>query len=481
MTATNLKTHLLQLNCHFTWGIQEKYSDIHEIEERLHNQLEFLVSNYKYMVYNLLAYIKHLQSEYTESIANLDEAEKNCLSTSNGTNCKLLVIYGNYAWVHYYLNQLEKSQLYIDKVNNVYKELQQTNDPKDIPEIYGEQGWSLLMFHRKHYEKAKDCFEKALIGAPKDPEWNSGYATAVYRLVTFEGIKHSDQQDMLLKLLIQAIELNPKDSVVKALLGLTLQYLNRTQEGLKWIEEALEQTPNLPYLLCYVAIFYRRAGMADKAICVLKTALVLIPNSGFHHHQLGLCYRSKMIDKARMANSYYQNKRTNSCEIQELIQKAIFHFEMGLELKKTHVYAYTDLANMYREANEYKKAEETFQKVLSFINLTDYEKQEIHFHYGNFEQYVNKSEKEAIRHYKEALLIPGTFRDKQKCENALKKLAERKVTRYPTDASGFSLLGFVYKIQQKSADAIECYEKALKLDPHNEEYLSNLCELKLAI
>ncbi|XP_063291345.1 interferon-induced protein with tetratricopeptide repeats 5-like [Pelobates fuscus] len=481
MTATTLKTRLLQLNCHFTWGLLEKDSDIDEIEERLHNQLEFLVSDYKYMVYNLLGYIKHLQSDYTESIANLDEAERNCLSTSNGTNCKLLVIYGNYAWVHYYLNQLEKSQLYIDKVNNVYKELKQTKDPKDIPEIYGEQGWSLLNFNRIYYEKAKVCFEKALKEASQDPEWNSGYATVVYRLVSFQAIKCADQQGELLKLLKRAVELNPKDSVVKALLGLTLQDLKRTQEGLKYVEEALEQAPNLPYLLRYVAKFYRRAGMIDEALCVLKTAVSLIPNSGFHHHQIGLCYRSKMFRKKNMANSGYQNQRINSREIQELIQKAIFHFEMGLELKKTHVYAYSDLANMYREANEYRKAEETFQKVLSFTNLRDEEKQEIHFHYGNFEQYDKKSEKEAIRHYKEALLIPGTFRDKRRCENALKKLAERKVTRDPTDASGFSLLGFVYKIQQKSADAIKCYEQALTLDPHNEEYLSNLCELKLAI
>ncbi|XP_063289692.1 interferon-induced protein with tetratricopeptide repeats 5-like [Pelobates fuscus] len=479
MTATTLKVHLLQLSCHFTWDLID--GEIDEIEERLQNQLTYLVSERKYMVYNLLAYIKHLQSDYTESIANLNEAERNCLSTSNGTNCELLVIYGNYAWVHYYLNQLEESQLYIDKANNVYKELKQTNDPKDIPEIYGEQAWSLLNFNKKHYEKAKDCFEKALKEAPQDPEWNSGYATVVYRLEGFQNFKTPGLKWESLNLLKRAIELNRKDSVMKALLGLRLQDLKRTQEGLINIEEALQQTPNLPYLLRYVAIFYRRAGMIDKALCVLKTAVSLIPNSGFHHYQIGLCYRSKMSEKKTLAKSDFKNIKTYSREIQELLQKTIFHFKKGLECKKTHMYAYIDLANIYIEANEYKKAEETFQTVLSFTNLTDNEKQQIHFHYGNFEQFKKKSEKEAIRHYKEALLIPGTFYNKQRCEQEVKKLAERKITRDPTNASGFSLLGFVYKIQQKSADAIKCYEQALTLDPHNEEYLSNLSELKLAI
>ncbi|XP_063289902.1 interferon-induced protein with tetratricopeptide repeats 5-like [Pelobates fuscus] len=479
-TATNFKTCLLQLNCHFTWDLID--GEIDEIEERLQNQLKFLVRENKHMVYNLLAYIKHLQSDYTESIANLDEAERNCLSTSNGPNGKLLVIYGNYAWVHYYLNQLEKSQLYIDKVNNVYKELKHTENRDDIyPEIYGEQGWSLLNFNKKYYEKAKDCFEKALKEAPEYPEWNSGYATAVYRLESFQNVKSPGLKWESLNLLKRAIELNPKDSVVKALLGLRLQDLKRTQEGLTYIEEALQQTPNLPYLLRYVAIFYRRAGMIDEALHVLKTAVSLIPNSGFHHYSIGLCYRSKMSEKKTLAKSDFKNIKTYSREIQELLQKAIFHFKKGLECKKTYMYAYIGLANMYTEANEYKKAEETFQTVLSFTNLTDNEKQQIHFHYGNFEQFHKKSEKEAIRHYKEALLIPGAFYNKQRCEQALKKLAERKVTRDPTDASGFSLLGFVYKIQKKSTDAIECYGKALKLDPHNEEYLSNLCELKLAI
>uniref|UniRef100_A0A8C5QUB9 Interferon-induced protein with tetratricopeptide repeats 5 n=1 Tax=Leptobrachium leishanense TaxID=445787 RepID=A0A8C5QUB9_9ANUR len=481
MTEETLKTLLLQLNCHFTWRLLEKNAEIDELEERLHNQLEYLLNANKYMVYNLLSYIKYLQGNYEEAIANLDEAEKSSLANAAGVKSKLLVTYSNYAWVYYHLKQYDKSQLYIDKVNGVHEELSHISNAKDsLPEIYGEQGWSMLKFGRKHYEKAKECFEKALKEAPKDPELNSGYATAVYRLECLEK-KSLDENCESLDLLKRAVELNPNDSVVKALLGLTLQDLKRADEGLKYIEEALEQTPNLPYVLRYVAKFYRREGMTDKALGVLKRAVSLIPNSSFHHHQIGLCYRNKMHEKKKLSRTDPQNKRTYTREIQELLQKSIFHFKMTVELKKTHTYGYTDLAQMYTEANQIVKAEEMYKKAFNVKTITEQEKQQIHFYYGNFELKAKKCEKEAIKHYKEALLIPVMTFEKEKCENALEWIAERKIKQNPRDAFGFGLLGFVHQIKKNKIDAVECYEKALKLEPHNEEYLSHLCELRLAI
>uniref|UniRef100_A0A8C5MZ06 Interferon-induced protein with tetratricopeptide repeats 5 n=1 Tax=Leptobrachium leishanense TaxID=445787 RepID=A0A8C5MZ06_9ANUR len=482
MTEETLKTLLLQLNCHFTWRLLEKNAEIDEIEERLHNLLEHsLLDANRYMVYNLLAYIKHLQGNYEEAIANLDEAEKSSLANAAGVKSKLLVTYSNYAWVYYHLKQYDKSQLYIDKVNGVHEELSHTSNAKDtLPEIYGEQGWSMLKFGRLYYKKAKECYEKALKEAPKDPELNSSYATAVYRLEGLEK-KCLDKNCESLDLLKRAVELNPKDSVVKALLGLTLQDLKRADEGLKYIEAALEQTPNLPYLLRYVSKFYRREGMTDKALDVLKRALSLIPNSAFHHHQIGLCYRNKIKEKKKLARTDPQNKRTYTREIQELFQKSIFHFEMTVELKKTHTYAYSDLAKIYKEANQNVKAEETFKKALNVKTISEQEKQQIHFYYGDFELHAKKCEKEAIKQYMEALLIPVTTFEKGRCEKALKRLAERKIKENPRDALGFGLLGFVHQIKKNKIDAVECYEKALELEPQNEEYLSHLCELRLAI
>ncbi|XP_053548874.1 interferon-induced protein with tetratricopeptide repeats 5-like [Bombina bombina] len=480
LSKTTLNLQLLQLNCHFTWKLTEKVSEDDEIEERLSNQLEFLTTKNKYMVHNLLSYIKHLKGDYPEAISHLEKAEEMISeSYTDNTNSKYLVTYANYAWVYYMMEDYEKSNIYLEKVKSIYKEHQLSlHDNIEFSEVYGEQGWSLLIISVKNYEKAKECFKKALETEPDDPEWNTGYATAVYRMEVIDCRQNPDTNHESLPLLKRAVELNPKDSVVKALLGLKLQELKQNKEARKYIEEALEQTPNLPYLLRYAAKFYRKEGLIDEALCVLEKAVKCIPNSSFLHHQIGLCYRQKTIQLKKTQRHY---DVSNDEAINRLIKNAIFHFEMVLKHRKYFVHAYTDLANMYIEAKEYGKAEETFQKAFNIDNLTAEEKQSIHFSYGRFQEYGRKSEADAIKHYKEGLKIPENTIARQQCENALKRLANRMVKTDASNAYGFSLLGFIYKLNQNKLDAIECYEKALKSDPNNEEYLSELCDLKLNV
>ncbi|XP_075071286.1 interferon-induced protein with tetratricopeptide repeats 5-like [Mixophyes fleayi] len=484
LSEHTLKSRLPQLTCHFTWSLLEKDTDIAVIEERLYNQMTFLVTKNKYMVYNLLAYVMHLKGDYTKAIANLEEAEKKIRENiPDGTDRRYLVTYGDYAWVYYHLKQFEDSQSYIDKIDQINKQLKlSTTDSQEIAEIYGEQGWSLLTFCGQYYEKAKACFEKALELDPEDPEWNSGYATAVYRLEGFKGRKCPASECKSLELLKRAVKLNPNDAVVKALLALKLQDLKRADEGRKYVEEALEQAPNLPYLLRYVAKYYRRAGLVDEALRVLKTAVDLMPTSSFLHHQIGLCFKQEMFkNKRAFKHVSFQNRQMHTDKIYELTRKAILHFEKALEYEKTFVYAHIDLANMYSEAKEYQKAENTFKKALTLANLTDEEKQEILFSYGCFEEYVKKSESEAIKHYKNSLRITEPNLHRKDCEQALKRLAENKIRSDHRDALGFGLLGFIYKNNGNTSEAIEYYEKALKYDPYNEDYLSDLCDLKLMI
>ncbi|XP_053548873.1 interferon-induced protein with tetratricopeptide repeats 5-like [Bombina bombina] len=478
LSKNTLQPQLLQLKCHFTWTLNEEICEIDEIEERQYDQLDFFTSKNKYMVHNLLSYIKHLNGDYPEAISLLEKAEEMIREAyGDKVNSKYLVTYANYAWVYFMMEDYEKSNIYLEKVKSIYKEYKLSlHDNIELSDLYGEQGWSLLKFSSRFFDKSKECFKKALETDPDDPEWNGGYATAVYRMER-TNLNTSHESLPLLK---RAVELNPKDSVVKALLGLKLQKLKQNKEARKCIEEALEQTPDLPYSLRYVAQFYRKEGMIDEALRVLERAVNLLPNSGFLHHQIGLCYRQKKTQLVT-ARGWRQYDVSNDEEINRLIQNAIFHFEKVLEHKKAFAFAFNDLANMYKEAKEYDKAEETFQKAFSITYLTAKEKQQLHFSYGQFQQYCRKSEADAIKHYKEALKIPENIFVRQKCENALKKLANKMVKRNATSAYGYSLLAFIYKLNQKKMDAIQCYEKALKLDPYNKEYQSELRDLKLNV
>ncbi|XP_072279961.1 interferon-induced protein with tetratricopeptide repeats 5-like [Pyxicephalus adspersus] len=432
------------------------------------------------MVYNLLAYIMHLKGDYTEAINNLKQAEEN-IENSDGKDKKRLVTFGNYAWIYYYMKQYDNAQIYIDKVNQIYDELKKLPNGTDkVAEIYGEQGWSLLKFSTQYYEKAQECFGKALELDPEDPELYTGLATAVYRLEGIKSRRYKESECKSLPLLQHAVEVNPNDAVLKALLALKLQDLKRDKEGKTYIEEALKQAPNLPYLLRYEAKFYRKAGLVDEALNILQKAVDLMPNSGFIHHQIGVCYRQKMFNLKNLVKGNSQLRYVYQKEIDEFVRKAIFHFEKVLE-HKILIIAYSDLATMYPEVKDYEKAQDTFKKVMQFTNLTDEEKQQIHLSYGRFQEYHRKSESEAIKHYKECFQITYPTLHREYSEKALKRLAERKIKTNPPTALGFELLGFVYKNNVNVIDAIKCYEKALKYDPDNDEYWSELCDLKLKI
>ncbi|XP_010081022.1 PREDICTED: interferon-induced protein with tetratricopeptide repeats 5-like, partial [Pterocles gutturalis] len=475
ISKNSLKRSLLKLECHFTWTLLKQDVDLDALKETIGDQIEFLIKS-NITNYNLLSYVCYLKNSNEEALRNLQKAEEVVKKNHpDEIDRRSLVTWGNYAWIYYHMERLEEAQIYISKVENSCKKLSSTAQWKiQLPEIYAEQGWALLKFGRKYYERAKNCFENALKSEPNSPEFNTGYAIAMYRL---EDFSHSQCEDVSLSLkpLKRAVELNPKDTFIAALLALKLQDLKQVDEGERYIEEAMQKTPDLPYFLRYAAKFYRRKGEMDKALEILKRALAVTPKSAFLHHQIGLCYRAKLF-QLKTTMRYPPQE-----QVETLIRLSIFHFKTATDQKRTFFSAFIDLANMYAEGKRYEEAEETFQKALQ-INILSYDdKQEFYYHYGNFQRFHMKSESEAIRCYTEVLNIENDSYSRSKCKNALKKLLEQRIQRGVGDATDFGTLARVHRLNGEEHEAIECYEKAVALYPNNEEYLSALCELRLSI
>ncbi|OCT71764.1 hypothetical protein XELAEV_18034742mg [Xenopus laevis] len=479
ITGQSLKNNLLKLECHFTWAVFKEEMDINNIEDRVHDQIEYLPSTPRHRLHNILSYTSYLKGDNEEAIRQLQKAEEHLQGTQSAdVDIKRAVTYSNYAWLFYHSKQLSKAQSYLEKVEAIYKRFESfTEHDVLLTEIYGEQAWALLTFYGKYCERAKECFEKALKLDADNPELNLGYATVMYRIESQDLIVYGTSKYPSLELLRRAVELNKNDTVIKAYLALRYQSLGQAEEGGKIMEEALRQRPDSPYLLRYAAKFYRNEGRIDDAITILKKALEQTPTSGSLHHQIGLCYKKKMLMKsAKTARLSNQPMNTYTRDINEAISSATFHFEEAVANKKIFVEAYIDLGSMYGRAGEFEKAEVTFQTVLHLKNLTCEDKQEIHFGYALFKQHAVRSESEAIKHYKEVLLIPNKTKFRSYSRNNLKQLAEQKATKHPSDGFGFGLLGFIYQ-----QEAIDYYEKALELDPDNEDYMSALCCLRLSL
>ncbi|XP_028368510.2 interferon-induced protein with tetratricopeptide repeats 1B-like isoform X1 [Phyllostomus discolor] len=457
-----IEDRLVQLRCHFTWELQIEDTEMTDLENRVFDEIEFLDTKFNVPIHNLWAYVQHLKGQNKEALQSLKQAEDLVQTEQDGqAHVRRLVTWGNYAWLYYHMGRLEEARMYLDKVESTCKEFASPFCyTVDSPHMDCEEGWALLKCGGKNYERAKACFEKALEVDPEHPEFNTGYAIAVYRLDGFIKVPHPGEA-FCLQTLKRAIELNPEDAYMKALLALKLQDIGQEAEGEKYIEEALTSMSSQTYVYRYAAKFYRRKGSVDKALHFLKMALRATPSSAFIHHQVGLCYKAQMI-QIKKANNWRPRGRDEE-NIHRLVQKAICEFEKALELRPRFHMVYIDLAEMYAEMGHHRKAEDIFQKLLSMGIFHDHLHQDIHFRYGRFQEFHMKSEVNAVIHYLKAINKGNSSFTSNKSLNAVEKLVLRKLRRNGADVESLSILGFVCKLKGEMHEALEWYEHALRL------------------
>ncbi|XP_044095382.1 interferon-induced protein with tetratricopeptide repeats 1-like [Neovison vison] len=458
-----LEESLVQLRCHFTWELLVEATELPDLENRILDEIDYLDTRYNAGIHNLLAYVKHLKGQNQEALGSLREAEALIQQEQAAqSEARSLVTWGNYAWLHHRMGRPQEAQAYLDKVEEACKKLGASSRySMQCPQMDCEEGWALLKCGgKKNYERAHACFEKALAVDPENPEFSTGYAISTYRLDSFNKATQVSEA-FCLQPLREAIRLNPEDAYVKALLALKLQDVGQEAEGEKYIEEALGNTSSQTYVFRYAAKFYRRKGCLDKALRLLKMALRATPSSAFLHHQVGLCYRAQVIAIKRAAN--WQPRGQDRENVDRMARLAISHFQFALEQKPTFEVAYIHLAGMYIEVGDYGRAEDTYQKVLCLKSLEEEKLQEIHFHYGQFQEFQKKCEINAIIHYLKAIKIEKASLLKDKSINSLEKLVLRKLRRNASDVESLSILGFVYKVKGEINKALEYYERALRL------------------
>ncbi|XP_036903305.1 interferon-induced protein with tetratricopeptide repeats 1-like, partial [Sturnira hondurensis] len=436
--------------------------EITDLENRIYSQIEFLDTKFNVAIHSLLAYVKHLKGQNMEALQSLKQAEDLRQTEHVGqSEVRRLVTWGNYAWLYYHMGRLEEAQIYLDKVESTCKKFASPSCyTVESPEMDCEEGWALLKCGGRNYERAKACFEKALEVDPDNPEFNTGYAIAVYRLDGFNRAPQTGEV-FCLQTLKRAIELNPEDPYIKSLLALKLQDIGQEAEGEKYIEEALTNQSSQTYVFRYAAKFYRRQGSVDKALHFLKIALRATPSSAFLHHQIGLCYRLQVF-QMKKGSKWQARGRNREC-INRIIKLAISHLEFALEQKPTMEIAYVHLADMYFEAGNVKKAEDVYKTVFSLKSIEEEKLQDLYFHYGQFNQFHKKSEADAIIYYLKAIKIEKPSFSRDKSLNALEKLLLRKLQGNEVDVESLSILGFIHKLKGEMHEALECYERALRL------------------
>ncbi|XP_008069600.1 interferon-induced protein with tetratricopeptide repeats 3 isoform X1 [Carlito syrichta] len=440
VTKESLETILPQLKCHFTWNLFKKESISHDLEDRVWSQIEFLNTEYKATMYNLLAYIKHLHGQNEAALECLRQAEELIQQEHTGqAEIRNLVTWGNYAWVYYHMGRLSEAQIYVDKVKQTCQKFSNSYSI-ECPELDCEEGWTKLKCGKN--ERAKVCFEKALEEKPNNPEFSSGLAIAMYHL------DNNPQKQFSENALKQAIELNPENQYIKVLLALKLQRLNEEVEGEKLVKEALEKSPGQTDVLRNAAKFYQKKGDPDKAIELLLRVLESRPNNPHLYHQIRCCYKEKIRQMQITEDSDINGKKE---KIEELKQYATDYLKKALEMGLDSLSAYSDPTELPEEEQYYQKE---FNKEVPVT-----ERQQLHQRYCNPQEYHEKSEDTAVRHHLESLSISekSSGKEELKCQkqNTAENLLPQNTPNYWYDQ------GLIHKQNGDLLQAAACYEKEL--------------------
>lgn len=389
-------------------------------------------------MYNLLAYIKHLDGKNEAALECLRLAEESVQQEHNGqAEIRSLVTWGNYAWVHYHMGQLSEAQRYVDKVKRTCEKF---SNPYSIecPELDSEEGWTRLKCGK--HERAKVCFQKALEQKPHNPEFSSGLAIAMYHL------DESPPKHFSVKVLTQAMELSPDNHYVKVLLGLALKKMNKEAEGEQFVKEALEKAPCQTDVLRSAANFYRKSDL-DKAIELLQRALESTPNNGYVYHHLGFCYRAKI----KQLQDTGESETSGGGEKIEELRKSLKDCMDKLREKGLNpLSAYSNLSEFLEEEDYETAVNQEFPHA---------EREPPHQSYCNLQENHRESEHTTVQQCLEGVPAGKKTNDNEEGKHLIKN---RDGNVPPQNApNSYYLQGLTHKLNGDLLQAAECYEKEL--------------------
>ncbi|XP_016343942.1 interferon-induced protein with tetratricopeptide repeats 1-like [Sinocyclocheilus anshuiensis] len=404
------------LSCHFTWDLQKEDADLNflevKIRERLAVKCEY-EGNLKQREFNFLAFIKHLQGFDDEALKTLQLAKKE----HPDDDSSVIVTYGNLAWVHSLMGSVTKAETYIEKVNEILRAFPAPSPTELHREVQSEKAWSLLKFSRKTYIRAKESFLEALQKELDDKEWNTGFAFSLFRL---EGLKIGQykrvrfEESPAVLQLKKALNLDPDNAMIHVYLGLKCYKNTKTlnnAEAWQYMTQALAMAPENLSVVLRVAKFMKKEQCYDKSLKVLLEMLKIAPDSSRLHHEIANNYRWK----AMQMNDTHNPKLLGLC---------IQHLEKGASLNPSYIYPQLELAQRYAERKQMAKAEQKFTELFALPDLKPADRQAWHRMYGDFKQYRWGSEKAAVEHYKQGMMLGRVSTEWITCRNRLRKVLQ---------------------------------------------------------
>jgi len=140
-----------------------------------------------------------------------------------------------------------------DKAEDLYKQAIEVAPSNSIP--YLKLG--NLESNRRNWEKAKEYYQKAVKRDPDNADLNYNVGVSLYNLQRYEEA---------IRFFVRSIETEPDSQLSYTILaGCYVRSETRTDEGIAFLENAVQRYPEDEGLWEFLAVLYGKKGMKDKA------------------------------------------------------------------------------------------------------------------------------------------------------------------------------------------------------------------------
>lgn len=404
MVDQGLEAELKQLECHFTWNLEASVREISWLEEAIEFQVKYNSEVWNPAAHNFLAFIAAMKNSWPCALKHLAAAEeashKTCHQEMSEHN---LVLYSNYAWVYFKMNNQQEAKSYLDKVQKISCETQGRDYASQVnPEVLAEKGWTLFLSGFDHYSNAARCLKEALKSRPDQVQWTLACAIVLVRSEWKYNRDDCFTPKIMEgeKLLRRTLELDPENSMASILLALRCQIKQQKEEARLHLKKALLKDSDHPTIQKYWGQYLEREGSPeslDEAMRVIEDVLRINPNNPTLLYTVGNVY----YKKAKLLENDGTALETRQDQIKCFFDKAIeFNKKSYAVSEKTFVVPMCDVAKMYAELGMIDEARSLYnelfveQKVLASSSNV----QILHAQFGLFLESQNYVE-EARNHF----------------------------------------------------------------------------------
>ncbi|MFX1444695.1 MAG: tetratricopeptide repeat protein [Promethearchaeota archaeon] len=312
---------------------------------------------------------------------------------------------------------------------------------------------------QKNFEGALSFLKKSLEKDPKNAEIMimMGY---VHTQLNFKEMSPED----VAKISKKALELNKKSPLVMKYLGILNLERKEYDKAIRCYTKAIDLDPDNAEIWFGLGKTYQEKNKISKAIESYTKAVELDPDLIDAWDSLANIYELKN-DDVNAINIYKQiisliPDSTEDTTKEELNAKKIENYRNILSLDPYNLEAWEGLALIYGANEEYEKALVCYEKA---TEIAPYDI-DLWLNVGNL--YAAKKDYEsAIEYYEKAInLAPDhAIRKNIPLIKSYKKVLEVK----QDDINIWMNMGYAYEYNKEYDEALNCYEKALEIDPNN--------------